>query len=91
MTLNRKYPDAADGSKGPHGPAQRDVEGTHGQLVQGHNPYFYKEPRQHGKHLIVASEPTTYKKCEWNLVEKNHCVAVEGDGNVKIHEMSCSM
>lgn len=28
--------------------------------------------------MIVASEPTTYKVNEWNLIEKNHAVLVSG-------------
>ena len=39
-----------------------------------------KPAKDHGVHVIVASEPTTYKKKEWNLVEKNHAVIVGKDG-----------
>lgn len=51
VTLNRKYPDHADG------------EG---------NSKAKQPAEEHGKHLIVASEPTTYKDKEWILIDKNH-------------------
>ena len=28
--------------------------------------------------MIVASEPTTYKIKDWNLIEKNHALLVSG-------------
>ncbi|CCL99479.1 uncharacterized protein FIBRA_01497 [Fibroporia radiculosa] len=31
---------------------------------------------EHGEHVIVASEPTTYKEKEWELIGKNECVMV---------------
>src|SRR2546430_7645989 len=40
--------------------------------------------RSHGAHVIVASEPTTYKEQEWNLIPKNHCCIVGKDG---LHEI----
>lgn len=51
------------------------------------NPGAYKKTEDHGKHLIVASEPSTYKPKEWNLIEKNHCVMVEADGTMKVEEI----
>ena len=33
-----------------------------------------------GAHVIVASEPTTYKQNEWSLIEKNHAILVGKDG-----------
>lgn len=38
------------------------------------------EGSQHGEHLIVSSEPTTYDEKEWKLIEKNHAV-VWSDGS----------
>jgi len=35
-----------------------------------------KKRKDHGKSVIVASEPATYKKDEWNLIPANHMVAV---------------
>ena len=46
------------------------------------NPHARKEAKDHGSHVIVASEPTTYREKEWTLIEKNHCVLVEQDGSV---------
>ena len=48
------------------------------------NPYACKRPEEHGTHMIVASEPTTYKKKEWNLIPKNCCIMVGKDG---LHEI----
>ena len=39
-----------------------------------------QDAKEHGVHVIVASEPTTYKQKEWNLIEKNHAVLVGKDG-----------
>jgi len=36
-----------------------------------------KKSHEHGDHVIVASEPTTYKKEEWELIRKNECVMVD--------------
>jgi glutamine amidotransferase len=37
---------------------------------------------EHGRHVIVASEPTTFKKEEWHLIGKNQCVMVGKDMEV---------
>ncbi|OQV05983.1 hypothetical protein CLAIMM_10630 isoform 2 [Cladophialophora immunda] len=60
VTLNRKYPGNAAGTK---------------------NPNATLKPEDHGKHFIVASEPTTYKIEEWKVIEKNHGVLVDKEGN----------
>lgn len=88
VTLNRKFPDHPDGADSPHGKCTKDVMGTHGQKVNAHNPYMTKKAGEHGKHVIVASEPTTYKKCEWNLMEKNRAILVEADGTERIEEVT---
>ena len=36
------------------------------------------------RHVVVASEPTTYKAEEWNLIEKNTLVIVDNDGQVQL-------
>ena len=46
------------------------------------NPNPSKKAEEHGKHVIVASEPTTYKIEEWQVIEKNHGLLVDKDGNV---------
>ena len=40
-----------------------------------------KTPHEHGKHVIVASEPTTYKTEDWTVIEKNHVLLVDAEGN----------
>ncbi len=47
------------------------------------NPAAYKQAHEHGRHIIVASEPSTYKKEEWELIGKNEAVAVDKDGKLK--------
>ncbi|KAJ7760697.1 N-terminal nucleophile aminohydrolase [Mycena maculata] len=41
-----------------------------------------KGKTEHGPHVVVASEPTTYKKEEWELVGKNECIMVAEDMKV---------
>lgn len=65
VTLNRKYPDHPDGNKGTSGESESGA----------------KNAAEHGKHVIVASEPTTYKIEEWKVIEKNHAVLVDSAGN----------
>jgi glutamine amidotransferase len=43
-----------------------------------------KRPEEHGTHMIVASEPTTCDREEWNLIPKNCCCMVGKDG---LHEI----
>lgn len=52
------------------------------------NTTAYKEAEEHGNHVIVASEPTTYKEEEWNLIPKNHCCMVGTDGVAKIEKLN---
>jgi glutamine amidotransferase len=42
---------------------------------------------EHGKHVIVASEPNTYKAADWNLVPPNSFVLVDKDLNVEIEKI----
>jgi glutamine amidotransferase len=69
VTLNRKFPDHPDANLGHENP-QPESE--------------LKAPKEHGKHVIIASEPTTYKIEEWNVIEKNHGVMVDRDGEAKV-------
>jgi len=75
ITLNRKYPDHPDGKDSPHGVAKSGEN----KGIDGHNPEAHKDSAEHGRHVIVASEPTTYKSNEWTLIEKNHAVLISGD------------
>ena len=36
-----------------------------------------KDTSEHDKHVIVASEPTTYKMEEWKVIEKNVFLSVD--------------
>jgi glutamine amidotransferase len=67
-TLNRKYPGHPDA-----GHPLNDASRMGSTDVQ---------KRNHGQHIIVASEPTTYKKDEWQLVGKNECLMVAEDMDV---------
>jgi len=42
-----------------------------------------KNAEEHGNHVIVASEPSTYKSEEWELIQKNECLMVGTDMQVK--------
>ena len=42
-------------------PGEADGEGKGGAV---------KSPEEHGKHVIIASEPTTYKMEEWHVVSQ---------------------
>lgn len=78
LTLNRQFPDHPDGPKDRPG----TLNGT-----ERHNPNSFRKPADHGQHVIVASEPTTYKKSDWTLVEKNHLILVEGTSDAMIMKM----
>ena len=65
ITLNRKFPGDASG----------DPKGA----VKGNSKEHLKqrtkekaEKEEHGLHVIVASEPTTFRAAEWTLLDKNH-------------------
>lgn len=81
MTLNRKFPDHPDGKECPNGPAKAGKEG-------GYNPRAQKDAGEHRKHVIVASEPTTYKSKEWTLIEKNQALIVDGKGGVTFEKVT---
>ena len=51
------------------------------------NPKASRTPEEHGTHMIVASEPSTYKAKQWNIIEKNHAVLVSTDGTYRIEEI----
>ncbi|BFZ62406.1 hypothetical protein YB2330_003500 [Saitoella coloradoensis] len=71
ITLNRKYPDHPDG---------QEAAKAHKQCGLGGN----KMPGEHGKHVIVASEPSTYKEEEWELVPRDNIVLVDDKREVKL-------
>jgi glutamine amidotransferase len=89
VTLSRQYPDHPDGANGPYGGGNgRSVNGKEAvEGAEGYNPYASKDAGEHGRHVIVASEPSTYKIAEWTLVKKNHVVIVEGGELVEVLSM----
>ncbi|KAI9759199.1 MAG: hypothetical protein M4579_002486 [Chaenotheca gracillima] len=46
-----------------------------------------KAAKDHGPHVIVASEPSTYKSEDWTVIEKNHSLTVHDDGKIVIEEI----
>ncbi|EJU01085.1 N-terminal nucleophile aminohydrolase [Dacryopinax primogenitus] len=71
-TLNRKYPDHPNGEAAL---LNADVENG---IPAG------RKTEEHGKHVIVASEPTTYRQQDWKLIGKNMAVMVDEDMNVTV-------
>ena len=55
--------------KHPDGPDVKDAPTT-------------REAGDHGAHIIVASEPSTYDRAEWQLIGKNELVLVDAAGHV---------
>lgn len=39
-----------------------------------------KSEEEHGDHVIVASEPSTYRQQDWELIGKNQCLVVDTNG-----------
>jgi len=46
-----------------------------------------KSPEEHGDHVCVCSEPTTYDAKEWHLIPKNKAVLIE-NGKVTIDDIN---
>lgn len=67
VTLNRKYPDNADGASHP----KREIG---------------IPEEKHGEHLIVASEPSTYKEEDWELIGRNQLLMAGPDGVFEIRD-----
>jgi glutamine amidotransferase len=65
ITLNRKYPKYLDG-----GDPTKAVKGGSGEHLEQREWKLEKE--EHELHVIVASEPTTFRPGEWTLLDKNH-------------------
>lgn len=68
-TLNRKYPDHADGIDIPN------------------RASCTKSEIEHGTHLIVASEPSTYKQEDWHLIGKNQCLLAAPGGKFELQDV----
>nr|POE86652.1 putative glutamine amidotransferase dug3 [Quercus suber]POE87645.1 putative glutamine amidotransferase dug3 [Quercus suber] len=48
---------------------------------------FGISPESHGKHLIVASEPSTYKDADWHLIGKNQCLLATPDSKFDVTDV----
>ncbi|KEF62375.1 uncharacterized protein A1O9_00347 [Exophiala aquamarina CBS 119918] len=53
----------------------------------GANPHATRNAADHGRHVIVASEPTTYRVEDWSLIEKNHALLVDAQGNCVVEDI----
>jgi len=51
------------------------------------NPRAHKNAKEHGRHVIVASEPSTYIEKDWTLMEKNQSLMVESDGTIHLSKV----
>lgn len=52
-----------------------------------HNASSRLEEDAHGVHVIVASEPSTYKDDDWELIGKNQILMVGADGKMTIEDV----
>ncbi|KAF8310198.1 N-terminal nucleophile aminohydrolase [Clavulina sp. PMI_390] len=96
-TLNRRYEGHPD-----RAPAQSTIlpeEDEHRHFLHIHphireaqlkvkNVEGTKLKAEHGRHVIVASEPTTFDQDEWELIPKNTCVMVAADMTVTVDKIS---
>jgi glutamine amidotransferase len=51
------------------------------------NAKAVKNPMDHGLHVIIASEPTTYNLDEWELVPRNAAVLVDVSGKARVESL----
>lgn len=51
------------------------------------NPNACRSAEDHGVHIIVASEPSTYKNDDWHLMEKNQLLVVDAGGRISIDDV----
>ena len=43
-----------------------------------------KAVEDHGKHIIIASEPSTYKESDWHLIPRNSLVTATAEHGVQV-------
>lgn len=100
VTLNRKYPDHPDGliAKNEELKANEDQHGKHlvsWRILQFATLLVSSSTIMivpfHCAHIhfsqIVASEPSTYKIEDWQLIGKNQYVTADADGSFEIHDI----
>ena len=47
-----------------------------------------KAVEDHGKHIIIASEPSTYKEDDWHLIPRNSLVTASEEHGVEIQPIA---
>lgn len=70
-TLNRKYPGHPDHPNDTHVP-DREIG---------------IPEEKHGRHLIIASEPSTYKESDWEVIGKNQFLVADPTGVFEIKDV----
>jgi glutamine amidotransferase len=50
--------------------------------------FTVKAAEDHGKHIIIASEPSTYKADDWHLIPRNSLVTASEEHGVQIKPIS---
>jgi predicted glutamine amidotransferase len=48
------------------------------------NRFSGKAVEDHGKHIIIASEPSTYKESDWHLIPRNSLVTASAENGVQV-------
>jgi len=48
------------------------------------NRFNGKSVEDHGKHIIIASEPSTYKESDWHLIPRNSLVTASAEYGVQV-------
>jgi predicted glutamine amidotransferase len=48
------------------------------------NRFTGKAVEDHGRHIIIASEPSTYKESEWHLIPRNSLVTASAEHGVEV-------
>ena len=57
------------------------------QSYEQPNKSSRKDEQEHGRHVIVASEPSTYIEEDWNIINKNQYLIVHKDGRFTLQNM----
>ena len=50
----------------------------------GDNASATRAAAEHGSHVIIASEPTTFQEEQWSLIPRNSCLIVERQGVMEV-------
>ncbi|KAK4622009.1 putative glutamine amidotransferase DUG3 [Fulvia fulva] len=58
----------------------------HASGIETPNRWAGIPEEQHGKHLIIASEPSTYKEEDWEVIGRNQFLIADADGVFKVED-----